>query len=208
MSEGSFCDTPILPSRADARREKLIEVARALFAQNGFHSTGIAELARQSGIAVGQIYRDFASKEDIVAEIVKRDCALFLSAETLRIAIAANDIAGVRGWIDDIVETDESEDNNALFAEIIAESSRNARIAEIFETVHTDVRENMLAALAVVLPESVSAERRATLADTILTLSLGVLHHRLIGKGAPALTVIAALKNIVRREIDDVEAAS
>ena len=76
-------------TRAEARREKLIEAARALFAENGFHATGMAEIARRSGIAVGQIYRDFAGKEDIVAEIVTRDCALFLSAATLKNAIEA-----------------------------------------------------------------------------------------------------------------------
>ena len=189
-------------TRAEVRREKLIEAARALFAENGFHATGMAEIARRSGIAVGQIYRDFAGKEDIVAEIVTRDCALFLSAATLKNAIKADDVAAVRAWIDKIVEPDQSDDENEnLFAEIIAESKRNARIADIFDKVHTDVRQNLLTALGVVLPTSVAPDRLETLADTILTISLGLMHHRLMGKDEHSPALISALRGIVDREI-------
>ena len=196
-------------TRAEARREKLIEAARALFAENGFHATGMAEIARRSGIAVGQIYRDFAGKEDIVAEIVTRDCALFLSAATLKNAIEADDVAAVRAWIDKIVEPDQSDDENEnLFAEIIAESKRNARIADIFDTVHTDVRQNLLTALGVVLPTSVAADRLETVADTILTISLGLMHHRLMGKDEHSPALISALRGIVDREIRALEGAA
>ncbi|WP_443018235.1 helix-turn-helix domain-containing protein [Sphingobium sp. TKS] len=40
---------------------------RDLFVKRGFHQTGMAQIASSSGIAVGQIYRDFANKEAIIA---------------------------------------------------------------------------------------------------------------------------------------------
>ena len=61
--------------RATARREKVIQAARTAFKANGFHATGIAQIAHASGVAVGQIYRDFANKEAIVAEIETRIAA-------------------------------------------------------------------------------------------------------------------------------------
>jgi AcrR family transcriptional regulator len=48
--------------KAAQRREKIIEAARKLFIDNGFHATGVAQIAKESGIAVGQLYRDFASR--------------------------------------------------------------------------------------------------------------------------------------------------
>ena len=60
-------------SRAALRRRRITDAARKLFVANGFHATGMAQLAKASGIAVGQIYRDFAAKEDIVAALVTAD---------------------------------------------------------------------------------------------------------------------------------------
>ena len=52
-----------VPHREKAllRREKIVSAARRLFIANGFHATGVAQIAKESGIAVGQIYRDFSS---------------------------------------------------------------------------------------------------------------------------------------------------
>ena len=44
-------------SRAQQRRDKVVDVARRLFASQGFHATGMAQIAKESGVAVGQIYR-------------------------------------------------------------------------------------------------------------------------------------------------------
>ena len=76
---GVFCCTA--PSRADARRDKLLDAARTLFAERGFHSTGVAQIASASGVKVGQIYRDFANKEEIVAAIAVRDLEQFLAED-------------------------------------------------------------------------------------------------------------------------------
>ena len=64
MLEGTemlHCGMEKAPSRADLRRSHLLETARQLFAERGFHQTGMAQIAAASGIKVGQIYRDFES---------------------------------------------------------------------------------------------------------------------------------------------------
>ncbi|WP_164518929.1 TetR/AcrR family transcriptional regulator [Sphingomonas sp. ABOLG] len=81
----------------------MIQAAREAFAATGFHGTGMAQIAQTSGIAVGQIYRDFANKEAIVAEIVARDLEDFLSERGLCAAGATGDPAVVRAWIGQFV---------------------------------------------------------------------------------------------------------
>jgi AcrR family transcriptional regulator len=189
-------------SRADLRRRKLIETARMLFIQNGFHATGIAQIARESGIAVGQIYRDFSAKEEIVAALVEEDCGQFMDVGTLDAAIGDGDSDAVRAWLRHFVDPDDDRDGDRMFAEIVAEASRNERIAAIFVGLQDRYRSNLLAALEILAPGEEVADRRATLADTIMTLSIGLLHHRLIRPtlDTPALT--AALRALIDREVD------
>ena len=68
----------VTATRAEQRRARIIAAARTLFAENGFHNTGIAQIAKQSGVLVGQIYRDFANKEEIVVAIrsLREDSAM------------------------------------------------------------------------------------------------------------------------------------
>ncbi len=188
-------------SRVQARRLKVIDTARILFTDNGFHATGMAQIARQSEIAVGQIYRDFASKEAIVAAIVERDCAAFIDDESLNRAIAANDPVGVRQWIRGIFVPDD-EDDGRLLAEIIAESSRNERMANIFRTINDDVRVNVMAALEVLAPGEARLARRKNLTDMMMTISIGMLHYPLMRETRDTEIFCAEIRALIDREID------
>lgn len=188
-------------TRAQARRERLIATARVLFAERGFHATGIAEIAKRSQIAVGQIYRDFANKEEIVAAIVERDLADYLNDAALRQALESRDAAAVRGWITRFVAGDKDRTAGLLVAEIMAESSRNDRIASISTSIQERVHGALEEALAVLAPGEDKARRRALLTEVILTIGAGLFHRRLAhGELDPHL--IAALTRSIAREID------
>ncbi len=189
-------------SRADLRRRKLIDTARMLFVANGFHATGIAQIARESGIAVGQIYRDFSAKEDIVAALVEEDCGRFMDVRTLDAAIGGNDSEAVHAWLRRFVDPETDRDGDRMFAEIVAEASRNDRIAAILGGLQDGFRANLLAALAILAPGEETAVRRATLADTIMTLSIGLLHHRLMRPTLDLPALAAALRALIDRELE------
>lgn len=191
------------PSRAELRRRKLIETARALFVEHGFHATGIAQIARGSGIAVGQIYRDFASKEEIVAALVEDDCAEFLQAEALIAAIGEGDAARVRAWLHDFIEPDDDLEGHRLFAEIVAESARNDRIARIFATLQDRMREHLQAALALLAPGDDLAADRSVLGDAISTMSLGMLHQRLMSPTLALSPVIALFQTMIDERVTE-----
>ncbi len=72
-----------MPSRAEMRRQRVMQAARKLFIENGFHATGMAQVAKMSGVAIGQIYRDFASKEEIVVALVEADCGRLMMYQVL-----------------------------------------------------------------------------------------------------------------------------
>ena len=188
-------------TRAEARRARITEAARTLFSENGFHNTGIAQIAKLSGVLVGQIYRDFANKEEIVAAIVERDLEPFLSDATLASAVAAGDSDGVLAWIAHFI-LGEPEHDARLVAEIIAESSRNDRIAAIFQSVQARLQSSITAALEMLAPQPAKQARRALLADVILTMSAGVFQRRMGRVGPIDADMVAALTDMIYREID------
>ena len=62
-----------LPARAPRKPEKrkrLLAAARSIVSEVGFHDTSIAAVAAASGVATGSVYSYFASKAELMAEIV------------------------------------------------------------------------------------------------------------------------------------------
>jgi len=51
-------------------RQKLLETAEALFYAEGFHAVGLDRILRAVGITKQGFYRHFASKEDLVADVI------------------------------------------------------------------------------------------------------------------------------------------
>lgn len=53
-------------------RARILAAATKRFATFGYRRTGMAEIARQAGVAAGTLYRYFASKEDVFREVVRQ----------------------------------------------------------------------------------------------------------------------------------------
>ncbi|GGH75730.1 AcrR family transcriptional regulator [Pullulanibacillus pueri] len=51
------------------KKKKIIESAIKLFAEHGFHSTSVQEIAKQADMSKGSVYLYFESKEDILLNI-------------------------------------------------------------------------------------------------------------------------------------------
>jgi AcrR family transcriptional regulator len=183
----------------------LIQAAREAFAATGFHATGIAQIAHASGIAVGQIYRDFANKEAIVAEIVARDLEDFLSERGLCAAGATGDPEAVRAWIGEFVACEKPESGGRLVAEIMAEASRNARIGEIVRNVNERMSAELSAALRLLVPASISAARFKCVAEMIQTIAAGVFQRRITEEDQPSAEVIDSLMRCINAAIDGLQ---
>jgi len=58
-----------------ATREKILEVARQLFASQGFHATTTRDIARAAGLATGTMFNYFSTKEAIVGSLASEALA-------------------------------------------------------------------------------------------------------------------------------------
>ncbi|WP_434453372.1 TetR family transcriptional regulator [Lentzea sp. E54] len=55
------------------RREQLLDVSRALFAEKGFEATSIEEIAHRADVSKPVVYEHFGGKEGIYAVVVDRE---------------------------------------------------------------------------------------------------------------------------------------
>lgn len=61
------------------RREQILEAARALFREKGYHATTIRDIADQSGMLSGSLYAHIKTKEDLLFEITDSVAKRFVS---------------------------------------------------------------------------------------------------------------------------------
>jgi len=59
------------------RREHLIDTAISLFAERGYHATGIDTILAQSGVSKKTLYRHFRSKDELILAALKKYDGLF-----------------------------------------------------------------------------------------------------------------------------------
>ena len=67
---------------AKERREQLISVSRALFAQKGFEGTSVEEIAARAEVSKPVVYEHFGGKEGIYAVVVDREIEALTQALT------------------------------------------------------------------------------------------------------------------------------
>lgn len=63
--------TPAIQERIDAQRAALVRAAAELLAESGYAGCGVAAVAARAGVAAGTVYKHFAGKAELVAEVFR-----------------------------------------------------------------------------------------------------------------------------------------
>ena len=63
--------TSAAASQPASRRDELLELAAAMFAERGLRATTVRDIADSAGILSGSLYHHFASKEEMVDEVLR-----------------------------------------------------------------------------------------------------------------------------------------
>jgi AcrR family transcriptional regulator len=94
MSDGVIARAGARRSRArsEARRDEILEAAARLFAERGYHGVTIDDIGAAVGMTGPGIYRHFAGKEDVLAQMLLR-ISVRLRDEGARRVEAAPDAA-------------------------------------------------------------------------------------------------------------------
>jgi len=96
-------DSPALSARP-RRRDEILAAAAALFAEQGYRSTSMREVAAASGILAGSLYHHFPSKESIAVELVEAYHADLVRAARESAPAGPDPVAALRAFARDIAE--------------------------------------------------------------------------------------------------------
>ena len=86
------------------RREHLIDTAIDLFAENGFHATGIDLILDKSGVSKKTLYRHFRSKDELILAALKKYDGLFRNGFMRQVEESAADPHGRLMAVFDVAE--------------------------------------------------------------------------------------------------------
>jgi TetR/AcrR family fatty acid metabolism transcriptional regulator len=62
------------------KRRQILDAAIHVFARQGFHSTRVADIADEAGVAYGLVYHYFKSKDEVLNELFSERWSLLLAA--------------------------------------------------------------------------------------------------------------------------------
>lgn len=159
-------------------RDRILNAARDLFAANGFHQSAMAELATAAQVSVGQIYRLFKGKEDIIEAIVANDTrereAMILNLQT---RLDAGEISIERTFELLLLEIMDNP-HEALSFDILAEGFRNKQVSNTIADMCVRLRKS-LGDFACVANPDLSGEALKSAEEIILACLFGLGHRSL-----------------------------
>lgn len=159
-------------------RQRILAAARSLFGSNGFHQTPMTDLAGAADVSVGQIYRLFKSKEDIIAALVRDHADQW-----------CNDMAGLRQHLEAgnvdvecifeqvlLHSIDEEEDGLAF--DIFAEAFRNPAVGDTIGDMCARFRE-YIRYFACAANDQLNGEALDAAEELVLSCLFGLGHRSL-----------------------------
>ena len=126
---------PVNEAGREAQRRAILDVAGRLFAEHGFHQTGVAAICDALGMSPGALYRHFRSKAELIEGIVALERA---NAISLLDPVEASERLD-QGLVELLLTCAQAASDThalALSLEVAAEGARNARVGKLVEDAY------------------------------------------------------------------------
>jgi AcrR family transcriptional regulator len=119
------------PLKHEEKRLDILEAAARCFERHGFHGASTAQICAEAKISAGHLYHYFDSKEAIVASMTRGhlDRATSRFNEMMK---SPNPVGALLGTFEN-ERMDRSRPKRFLLLDMLAEASRNPKIAEILQ---------------------------------------------------------------------------
>ncbi len=136
-------DSALEKPRTLVRRRQVLDAAGKCFRQYGFHSTSMDQIAKESGMSVGHIYRYFTNKREIITAIARQNSEEVLA----KVSAFPIDSPTVKQMLIERLEEGVMEVSNpekaALMLEVHAEAARSPDIRAKLYEVDVKVTEHL-----------------------------------------------------------------
>lgn len=167
------------------KRQKIVEIAYALFKASGFHATGIDKIIAEADVAKMTMYRHFPSKDELIVAVLNYRTTLF-EAQLDRLAASAvtpdQKIDTVFEWYERWFQSPDF--HGCLFAHALAEFGDGDH--PVFKAVERH-KIGLRQRLREILLEEVPADSAESGATAIFMLLEGATLLAQMGQGGAAI---------------------
>jgi AcrR family transcriptional regulator len=187
------------PATQRARREHILDAAEICFARSGFHRTTMQDICKEALISPGALYVYFASKEELIAGLAERDRAEF--QERFAELSQAPDFMKALGALGERYFVEEPAHKRTMCLEIGLESTRNAKVGDIYRAVDRYVAESFEKLFARLAAEGRIAPDMdvPTVAKVFSVLGDGLFMRRALDPDFEPDVVIPAVMKLVEK---------
>lgn len=120
-------------------KERIVRSAISCFSKNGFDRTRIDDIAQTANISKGTVYLYFKSKEDLFYAICEKNLQVLKEQLSQLFAITKENLLSDAEQLYDNLKKLERNGSEKVFFEIVAESSRNAKLRRILFEQRTKI---------------------------------------------------------------------
>lgn len=130
-----------------ARRQQILDAARACFLRNGFHATSMHDVVREAGLSIGAVYRYFPSKNDLVMALAEQVIGQITAGfDEIVTADPAPSLEEAVGRAVELAAPHTGPDGALRLAvQVWSEALRDPTLAEFVHQVYTRLRARMVA---------------------------------------------------------------
>jgi len=152
----------------DERRQQILDATEQHVIHKGFHKTSMQAIAKSANLSVGQIYRYFNDKDDIICALVEQTTKKHLSF--------MSEFLNKKDWLNRHFSEDNEEIHciRIMTLEIKAEASRNTTISKICKKMNQHLRSK---ATDIIMEKSPGLSKAEAIArvEVLSTLAEGML---------------------------------
>ncbi len=170
-------------------RQKLLQIAMAVFADNGFVTTKTIDIAQKAGVSHGSVFTHFPTRENLIVTVIE-EFGTQVMQRTHELATAGSGIEDVL-----TAHLDCLQEYEPFYARLISESASLPDTARHTLTgIQTAVSHHLFTAAQ---KEMAAGQIRTIKMHLLFNTWIGLLHHYLINRDlfAPGQSVIAAKRD-------------
>jgi AcrR family transcriptional regulator len=172
----------------DAEERVLVEAAHRAMRRNGFNGVTVADILAEAGLSTRAFYRHFASKDELLLAMYRRDGEAVAARIASRCESAPTAAAGLAAWLDEVLSL-AYDPRRARRAAVLG--SRAARRAAAYPDAQAAAVATLVGPLVAVLERgradgSFPLARPDVDAHTINAVVWSLVIDRLHGRPAPS----------------------
>jgi len=210
-SDGALADRPLEgaccgwqePERRERRdaaehRRRILETARALFAEQGVEQTSMVQIARACGVGQGTLYRRYAHKGDLCAALLDENTRSLTSQTAAQ--ITADQAPALELLADLLERMAVFTEANAPLLGAIGDAACGSRRDSAFTTpLYTWLRATALALLerAVARGEASPLDVEATVDVLLAPLAIDLYLYQRLTLGLPCERILEAQRHLI-----------